>query len=200
MFDNKILIELFPLNPIVNGQSKRFDLTKFWEDLIQFDRYDIENDINSYQNRCNNLEDLLDVIKKKVNTKRTLKKLEFELSKDCVFGIKVYLLHREAKEPQPIKINALNNQVVKSKTEQVDELTEQKVENKDILHYIEFGGHKEKAFFNKNDMDLMKSVVPKGIKLLGFKPKSYYNDFINTAVSLFLEPDDTQFKNSSKLY
>lgn len=38
MFDNKILIELFPLNPIVDGKSIKFDLTKFWEDLIQFDK------------------------------------------------------------------------------------------------------------------------------------------------------------------
>lgn len=82
-------------------------------------------------------------------------------------------MYKETKQPNPIKINALNNQVVKSKTIQFDELTDQKVEDKDILHYIEFGGHKEKAYFNKNEVDQMKSVVPKGIRLLGFKPKSY---------------------------
>ena len=57
------------------------------------------------------------MIKKKVNTKRNLGKLEFELSKDCVFGVKSYILFKEAKEPLPIKINALNNQAVKTKTE-----------------------------------------------------------------------------------
>jgi len=51
-------------------------------------------------------------------------------------------------------------------------MTEKTVPLNNILNYIEFGGHKEKAFFNKSDMEKLKSVVPKGIKLLGFKPKS----------------------------
>jgi len=38
MFDNKIIVELFPLNPILNGISVKFDLSKFWEDIIQFDK------------------------------------------------------------------------------------------------------------------------------------------------------------------
>jgi len=38
MFDNKIFIELFPLNPVVNGVSVKFSLSKFWEDIIQFDK------------------------------------------------------------------------------------------------------------------------------------------------------------------
>lgn len=72
--------------------------------------------------------------KKKVNTKRSLGSIEFEMSNSLSFGIKYYVITKESKEPLPIKVNALNNQAVKSKTECADEITDAKVDTKDILH------------------------------------------------------------------
>lgn len=118
---------------------------------------------------------MIDFVKKKVNSKNGYK-LEFEISSSLSFGIKYYLLCKESKEPLPIKVNALNNKNVKTKTDYIDEVKETKVEAKDMLHYIEFGGLKERAYLNKNEIELIKSVSPKGIKLLGFKPREYYND------------------------
>lgn len=56
------------------------------------------------------------------------------MSNSLSFGIKYYVITKESKEPLPIKVNALNNQAVKSKTECADEITDAKVDTKDILH------------------------------------------------------------------
>lgn len=80
------------------------------------------------------MDELIDFIKKKVNSKRTLGKLEFEISSSLTFGIKYYMLYKESKEPLPIKVNALNNKNVRTKTDYIDEIKETKVEEKDMLH------------------------------------------------------------------
>ena len=61
--------------------------------------------------------------------------------------------------------------------------------------YFDFGG--EKIPLNSDEMKKIKSLETPGLRLMGFKPRSYLKLYHNYRSSYFLYPDEERVKGSS---
>jgi len=186
-----INIELFPLKKVNNF---KFDVKKFYADLIAFDQDEVNTGIFDTSSK---IMQLTQRIKQKEFKKRTLSRLEFALAPNLKIGMKVYTMIRATSRPYGVGLDAKTNKPLKTKSSYLCEETGAILEPKDIGTHFELGG--EKVFFKKNDVNEIKKFDEPSMKLMGFKPRSRVKAYHNIRSSYFLYPDDERVSGSSQV-
>jgi ATP-dependent DNA helicase 2 subunit 1 len=142
---------------------------------------------------------LTDTVKYKEYKKRAYGSTELSIGDDIKIGVSLYtMIHKEPK-PSAVTLGGKLNHPLKTNTKWLDETTGTPMVKQDIYSYWMYGDPKgtDKVVFSPTEVASMKKLCDKGIRILGFKPRSRLKDFHNYRSSIFLYPNDETIENSS---
>ena len=111
-------------------------------------------------------------------------------------GLKVYCLVNKAKKPLGKTLDKRTNLPLKKQTKIICKDTATELFPQQIGNYCVIGD--EKIPVSKQDIKAIKSFETPGIRLIGFKSKSFLKDYYNFRPSYFLYPDDEHVQGSSQ--
>lgn len=102
----------------------------------------------------------------------------------------------KARKPTAKKVNAENNKPLQTTTKVVCEESGRALYANQMGTYYPFGG--QKVRLNKGDMHSIKNFGLPGMKLMGFKDKSYLKIYHNIKHSYFVFPDEKKTTGASQ--
>ena len=120
----------------------------------------------------------------------------FEIAGGTKFGMSFFTMVMPAKKPTAKKVNAANNKLLKPTTKLICEETGHTLYSNQIGTYFPLGG--EKVRLDHTEMKQIKSFQTPGMKLVGFKPRSYLKVYHNIKHSYFMYPDEKKTKGSGQ--
>lgn len=133
--------------------------------------------------------------------------LNVSLADGLEFACGVYTFTRNTKTPTSVKILAESNDVVVAKRSYMGEVYNeetnemeftQKLLPGELFKCTEIGG--KEVIFSAEEVTSMKSMVPPGIRVLGFKPLSVLPERCFIKKLAFLYPAEERVKGSAKLF
>lgn len=188
---SEILVSLMPMQPDFDCELfyKQFLCVVLDEEVENFKPPTYEDQIPKLTKRIYRRD-----CRKKANSK-----VEF-LVGGLKLGVALYSMSRKMYKPTKLTMDRDTNDVILKKRiyQQMDSDGDKKVMGPgDQRKSIEFGN--EKMYFTTEEHSRVHSLVPRGLRLLGFKPLSAIEkvNFVNPC--LFLFPDDERFEGSTKL-
>ncbi|KAK4207633.1 SPOC like C-terminal domain-containing protein [Rhypophila decipiens] len=198
LYDLGVVIELFP----VSRDNDKFDLTKFYDDIIYRDPGVEADEVKS--SKSGDGITLLNSLISNINSKQTPKRsyfsnLPFELAPGLTIGIKGYMpLHRQ----QPhrtcwVWIGGEKAQLAYSETAKVDSTT-RTVEKTEIKKAYKFGG--EYIYFKPEEAVALKDMGKKVLRVIGFKPRSQLPSWASVKKSIFIFPSEEHFVGSTRVF
>jgi ATP-dependent DNA helicase 2 subunit 1 len=107
-------------------------------------------------------------VRQKTHAKRTLGKVELNLTPDCKVAIRFFATVKETKRPTTTLVHAVTSKPLKSSTRYICEETGAILWDHQIGTYAEVGN--EKVKFTKEEMSKIKKFETPGMTLMGFKP------------------------------
>uniref|UniRef100_A0A1B0DAJ8 ATP-dependent DNA helicase 2 subunit 1 n=1 Tax=Phlebotomus papatasi TaxID=29031 RepID=A0A1B0DAJ8_PHLPP len=185
---------LIPMLPDFNGELfyKEFICTAMEMEMEHFEMDTAVRDIETissriyrrnYRKRCNNY-------------------LKFSLGDNLEISVGVYSSIRHVKYPKSFKVHRNTNEIVSRK--RVYEV-QNETEGTTITllphqqkKYQEIGGRK--IIFTTQEVSNMKTLLPAGIRLLGFKPRSAIQVRHYLKNGSFIYPDESAIAGSTKLF
>jgi len=183
------------LNPI-NVDGTQFKISHFFADLLVVED---EDGIAKFDEQVAlNFEDLKGKCYKRMFKKRALASCPMTIGDDIKIGLKLYSTIRAATKRSPVQLDSRVNQKLTCVTKWVCGETGAVLEDYQINHFYPYG--REKVKFTKAEMTDIKDFGPPGIKLMGFKPRSYLKWEQNCKSPLFLRPDEGQVKGSTTAF
>ena len=210
MLENDIIIELFPMN-----FKDRFDLSKFYINVIPYneDTYNIDNNENNNKTenknsnatayilnmeQCSNrIRELTKRIRQKEIKKRTLGKCPLYITNNLKIYMNLYSTLKKSNKGRSYNIDARSNKLLNSINMMTCKDTGTDLYPNQIGTYQLYGNKKIK--FSKNDMLKIKSLEEPGMKLLGFKSIDSIKPYYNIRESYFLYPNEVFSSGSSQL-
>lgn len=191
---NEVLVALMPMHP-------NFDCEPFYRQFLStvLDEEPERFQAPTYEG---NIAQLTRRIYRRDHRKKANSNIEFDLGGGLKFGVAVYSMARIAQRPTKLLMDRGSNEVIIKKRVYV-EVMEDGMPGKVMgpgnqRKSIEFGN--EKIFFTTDEHSRLRSIVPRGIKLLGFKPIGTVQSEYFISPCLFLFPSDEQFEGSTKLF
>lgn len=190
---SEIFVSLIPM-------SKTFDCEPFYKQFLCL-VYDEELDKFTPPAYEGNIALLTKRIYRRDFRKKANSKVEFQIGDNFKFGVALYSVSRKMDRPPKLLMSRDTNELITNKRVyvQVGEEGETKVmgpgdQRKSIL----LAG--EKIFFTTDEHTRIHTMVPKGIKLLGFKPISSIQTQYHINPCLFLFANEEQFVGSTKIF
>ncbi|XP_058774584.1 ATP-dependent DNA helicase 2 subunit KU70-like [Vicia villosa] len=178
--DLGITIELLPLST----SDETFDLSKFYVDLIGLEGDELVNFMASAGNK---LEDMKDQLRKRMFTKRRVKKFKFTLVDGLSIELNSYALIRHTVPGSITWLDSITNRPLKSERSFICADTGALVEE----YTRRFHPYKnQNIIFSVKELSEIKRVATGHLHLLGFKPLSCLRDYYNMKPSTFLYPSD----------
>lgn len=110
----------------------------------------------------------------------------FEISDGTKIGMSFFTTIMPAKKPAAKKVNKENNKPLQATTKFVCEETGHAL--------ISLGG--EKVRLDQSEIKQIKNFGPNGMRLMGFKPKSFLKVYHNLKHSYFVFPDEKKVSGS----
>mmetsp|Transcript_28758 Transcript_28758/g.25875 ORF Transcript_28758/g.25875 Transcript_28758/m.25875 type:complete len:396 (+) Transcript_28758:39-1226(+) len=184
-------IELFPLK---KPDSRKFEIKKFYADLIAIDPEDASAGVIDTSNR---ITELTKRIRQKIYKKRQLGSLDFFLAPGVKIAIRFYTMIHTARKPTPIQLHTATNKRLNTATKVVCQETGSTLHKDQVGFFHPLSD--EKVFFQKEDIAEIKKFDDPGIKLMGFKPKSRIKSYHNIRSSYFMYPDEDRITGSSQM-
>jgi len=188
-------IELFPL-PNFTQMRPMFDIKKFYASIITFDEDEVANGMLDIEGAQTRLFELMKRIRQKEYRKRTQGKCDFQISNGTSIGLNFFTTVMPAKKPTAVKVNAANNQLLKATSKLVCQDTGHSLYQNQIGTFFPLGG--EKIKLDHTEVKKIKNFAPAGMKLMGFKPKSYLKVYHNVKHSYFMHPNEKKTKGASQ--
>jgi ATP-dependent DNA helicase 2 subunit 1 len=175
-----------------------FNIKKFYAGVIKIDEDEMgANDllmgIDGAQSR---IFELMRRIRQKEFRKRAQGKCLFSLNPNSQIALSFYSTILPTKKPTPKKVNAENNEQLRSTQRFICETTGKTLYKQDIGTYYPLGN--EKVKITPEEVLKVKRFGKLGMNLMGFKPKSYLKVYHNTKHSTFVYPDENTIKGSSQ--
>ncbi|KAK0715795.1 ATP-dependent DNA helicase II subunit 1 [Lasiosphaeris hirsuta] len=201
LYDLGVVIELFP----ISREGKKFDMTKFYDDIIYRDpaaEAGVSDGIEASKSGdgLTLLSSLISNISSKQTPKRSyFSNLPFELAPGLTITIKGYIpLHRQ----QPARtcyvwLDGEQPQLAQSETTKVDSST-RTVQKSEAKKAYKFGG--EYIYFKPEETDKLKKLGPKGLRLIGFKPRSMLPMWASVKKSIFIFPSEEGYVGSTRVF
>lgn len=189
----EVLVSLMPM-------STDFDCNLFYR---QFLCVVLDEDYDHFQAPTyeGNIAQLTKRIYRRDFRKKANSKVVFQIGDEYKFGVALYSMARWVNKPSKLLMDRDTDELIIKKRVyvQMSEEGGTKVMGPgDQRKSIEFAG--EKIFFTTDEHSRMHSVVPKGLKLLGFKPIDTIQPeyFLNPC--LFMFPNEEQFVGSTNVF
>lgn len=187
-------VSLIPMTHDFNGELfyKQFLCSVFNEEIDAFQMPTFDGNIASLSKR----------IYRRDYRKRANTSIEFVVTDSLKFGVSIYSMSRRTKYPASVQMDRKTEEVIVKKRfyqeQDADEIGGKKLLPGDQCKSIEFGG--EKIIFTSDEHSRIKTIIPKGFKLLGFKPASTVSVYQFVNPCLFLYPDDSRIIGSTKIF
>ncbi|KAK1759360.1 SPOC like C-terminal domain-containing protein [Echria macrotheca] len=201
LYDLGVVIELFP----ISRGDKEFDMSKFYDDIIYRDPaadVGIKEEVKT--SKSGDGLTLLNSLISNINSKQTPKRsyfsnLDFELAPGLTISIKGYIpLHRQTPARTCyVWTGGEKAQLVQSETTKVDSST-RTVEKSDVKKAYKFGG--EYIYFKPEEAKSLKQLGPKGLRIIGFKPRSMLPPWASVKKSIFIFPSEEGYVGSTRVF
>lgn len=146
--------------------------------------------------------------------KRCNQRIKFHFGHGLDMSVGIYSMYRIAKPPKKVLLKTENDEVVQAKRVNVinvpDEIGDEDPSPSapppttlndmpmEVKKYQRIG--EEKIAFTTNEFTQMKRVREPGLILLGFKPRSAFNETTHLNGPSFMFPDETILKGSTQLF
>ena len=175
-----------------------FNVKKFYAGVIKIDEDEMGADdllmgIDGAQSR---IFELMRRIRQKEFRKRAQGKCLFSLNPNSQIALSFYSTILPTKKPTPKKVNAENNEQLRSTQRFICETTGKTLYKQDIGTYYPLGN--EEVKITPDEVLHVKRFGKLGMNLMGFKPKTYLKVYHNTKHSTFVYPDENTIKGSSQ--
>ncbi|XP_061364165.1 ATP-dependent DNA helicase 2 subunit KU70 isoform X2 [Gastrolobium bilobum] len=178
--DLGISIDLLPLS----GPDEAFNVSLFYADLIGLEGDDL---VDSMPSAGNKLEDMKDQLRKRMFTKRIVKRLKFTVFNGLSIELNSYALIRPTNPGAITWLDSVTNLPLKSERTFICADTGALVEESTRR----FHAYKNQNItFSMKELSEIKRVSTGHLLLLGFKPLSCLRDYYNLKPSTFLYPSD----------
>eukprot|EP01105_Mastigella_eilhardi_P018809 TRINITY_DN4385_c0_g1_i2.p1 TRINITY_DN4385_c0_g1~~TRINITY_DN4385_c0_g1_i2.p1 ORF type:complete len:587 (-),score=125.41 TRINITY_DN4385_c0_g1_i2:91-1851(-) len=110
-------------------------------------------------------------------------------------GFKLFSLCHHTDKGRYVILDSKTNQPVKSMIQWVCEDTGSLLLPSQVKYCYYYGG--ERIMFDKEEVEALKTVDRQGLRLMGFKPRSFLKDSYNIMHANFLYPDEQTIKGST---
>ncbi|KAL2262596.1 hypothetical protein VTK26DRAFT_811 [Humicola hyalothermophila] len=201
LFDLGVVIELFP----ISRGEKAFDISKFYDDIIYRDPAAEAGSPDEIKaSKSGDGLSLLSSLISNINSKQTPKRAYFsnlpcELAPGLTISIKGYMpLHRQ----QPARtcyvwLGGEQAQLAQSETIRVDSTT-RTVDKSEVKKAYKFGG--EYIYFKPEEAASLKNLGGKGLRFIGFKPRSMLPMWASVKKSIFIFPSEEHYVGSTRVF
>lgn len=173
-----------------------FDIRRFYANIITFDEDEFANGLLDVQGAQTRLFELMKRIRQKEFKKRIQGKCQFEIAGGASIGMSFFTTVMPAKKATAVKVRARDHKPLKTTTKALCGDTGQALYPNQIGTYYPLGG--EKVRLQTEEMKKIKNFAPPGMKLMGFKPRSYLKVYHNIKHSYFMYPDEKKTKGASQ--
>ncbi|KAK7270030.1 hypothetical protein RIF29_22887 [Crotalaria pallida] len=188
--DLGISIELLPLS----CPDEVFNVSQFYADLIGLEGDDLVDFMPSAGNK---LEDMKDQLRKRMFTKRIVKRIKFTIVNGLSIDLNSYALIRPTVPGAITWLDSVTNRPLKSERTFICADTGALVEESSRR----FHPYKNQNItFSTKELIEIKRVSTGHLQLLGFKPLSCLRDYYNLKPSTFLYPSDEGMDGSMCLF
>lgn len=225
LYDLGVIIELFPISR--EGQPK-FDLSKFYDDIIYRDAADqaaLEGDkakagdndsVAKASDRVSTSKSgdgltLLASLVSNISAKQTPKRsyfsnLTFEIAPGLDISVKGYVLLNRQKPARTcyVSLGGERAQIATSQTTRVDADSARTIEAGETKKAYKFGG--EYVYFAPDELKALKEwSFPdgwkgKGLRIIGFKPRVLIPPWASVKRSTFIYPSEEDYVGSTRVF
>lgn len=196
LHETNIFLDIIP----IIKQDKDFNMDLIYRDLIKL--ADDDNNAQTYDHD-QKLEDLTKVVLQKTHKKRTFGKMNLNLGGGASMSVSIFNLLSRASKPTKTKLARDTNEAVTSQRTWVHPVSGAPLLPSDINLFMDYGMKNIKLTTDetKNLKQLGEGGKDsRGLKLLGFKPKSCLKFGHYVKSSQFLYPDEKNIKGSRNMF
>lgn len=188
--DLGISIELLPLN----RPGEEFRVNLFYSDLIGLEGGDLALFMPSAGQK---LEDMKDQMRKRMFTKRIVKRISFMIANGLSIELNSYALIRPTVPGVTTWLDSVTNRPLKTERSFICADTGALMQEPPKR----FQSYKnENIIFSSAELSEIKRVSTGDLRLLGFKPLSCLKDYHNLRPSTFLFPSDKEVVGSTRIF
>ncbi|XP_040930758.1 ATP-dependent DNA helicase 2 subunit KU70 isoform X2 [Gossypium hirsutum] len=188
--DLGISIELLPLS----RPDSEFNVSTFYADLIGLDGEDLAQFMPSASQK---LEDMKDQLRKRMFTKRVVRRIEFHIANGLSIALNTYALIRPTVPGAITWLDSVTNHPLKTERSLICEDTGALIQEPPKL----FQPYRnENVKFLPEEIAEIKRISPGKLRLLGFKPLSCLKDYYNLRPSTFVYPSDQEVVGSTCIF
>ncbi|KAK4454319.1 SPOC like C-terminal domain-containing protein [Podospora aff. communis PSN243] len=201
LYDLGVVIELFP----ISRGGRKFDVSKFYDDIIYRDpaaEAGVSDEVKA--SKSGDGLTLLNSLISNINSKQTPKRayfsnLGFELAPGLTISVNGYMpLHRQTPARTCyVWLDGETAQLAQSETSKIDE-SARTVEKSEIRKAYKFGG--EYIYFNPEEAKELKKMGGKGLRIIGFKPRSMLPIWASVKKSTFIFPSEQDYVGSTRVF
>ncbi|GMY32211.1 ATP-dependent DNA helicase 2 subunit KU70 [Fagus crenata] len=188
--DLGISIELLPLS----RPNEEFNVSLFYADLIGLEGDDLAQFLPSVAEK---LEDMKDQLRKRMFTKRIVRKIAFSIANGLSIELNTYALIRPTIPGAITWLDSVSNRPLKTERSFICSDTGALVQEplKRCQPY-----KNENIKFSVEELSEIKRVSTGHLRLLGFKPLSCLKDYHNLRPSTFIFPSDEEVFGSTCIF
>ncbi|EPE10157.1 ku70 protein [Ophiostoma piceae UAMH 11346] len=208
LYDLGVVIELFP----ISRGDKKFDLTKFYDDIIYRDPAAEAGSSNRVVSAKSGdgltlLASLISNISAKHTPKRSyFSNLTFEIAPGLNISVKGYILLNRQKPARTcyVWLDGEKPQIASGKTTRVDDESARTVDAGEMKKAYKFGG--EYVYFTPDELKVLKQwPFPegwkgKGLRIIGFKPRVLIPPWASVKRSTFIYPSEEDYVGSTRVF
>lgn len=184
-----ISLDLFDLE----SAGEKFDRTRFFQDLIESDE-----DSDPFEGCSAKMEDMKSRMDGKVAKKRVLSQIDFDLGDDTKIALNIYCSTKVATKDTGIILSKKDNMPLKGKTEFIDTISGERLQDFQMKKYYPYGG--EKVIFTDEEMATIKRFAEPGLVLMGFKPVERLKVYYSMKAPYFAYPNERGIEGSTVLF
>ncbi|KAI3402276.1 hypothetical protein diail_206 [Diaporthe ilicicola] len=206
LFDLGVTVELFP----VCRQGQKFDLDKFYTDIIYRDPYSATDPDNPDEIKTLKTGDgisLLNSLVSSINAKQTPKrayfsKMPFHLAPGLSISVNGYLiLHRQTVQRSCyIWVEGDAKQIAQGQVIKTEDGSMRTVEKGEVKKAYKFGSGGDFVYFKPEELEQIRHFEGKCLRIIGFKPRSMLPPWAAVKKSAFIFPTEADVVGSTRVF
>ncbi|KAI1876682.1 uncharacterized protein JN550_000754 [Neoarthrinium moseri] len=199
LYDLGVNIEVFP---ITHGEDSKFDLTKFYDNIVYPDPTSEALDSERFNtSKSGDLNSLIKNITSKQTPKRAyFSNMTFELGPGLNISVKGYNIIQKQSPARScyIWLDGETAQMAVSETTRMAEDTTRTVSTGEVKKAYKFGG--EYVYFSPEEQKEVKQFGSSTIRIIGFKDRSLLKFWMSMKKSVFIYPSEEGYIGSTRVF
>lgn len=148
---------------------------------------------------------LLNALISNINSKQTPKRayfssLPFEIAPGLTISVKGYIIlhHQVAARTCYVWLGGEKAQIAEGETTKMENDSTRSVEKAEIKKAYKFGG--EYVYFAPEELQSLRKIGEKGLRIVGFKPRSMLPPWAAVKKSIFIFPSEDDYVGSTRVF